>query len=227
VIIRVKLKPFHEWPCQRTHPFAMCGAREKLSGLEIELDGNRPCKDPERKGRAWGITGESLQRMHAVGALARYAMVSRQEGLRMWVCEHMVEPWSLRKGLLFARFPFLLRSRPLPVSSWRGWPVGQYFNTNTMGDWSYVCSGKIIGQIGERGEPLYQVLLFSESPPLLNDDPSREYLLTDAAIDRCWRENVGTNLRYQPWKLYDSLREMVEDYERHKPKESRTAIGPN
>jgi hypothetical protein len=225
MIIRVKLKPVSEWPCQRVY-FPQCGDCDKLTGLEIELDGNRPCEDPERNGRAWGITDESIQRMHAVGALARYAVISRQEALRMWVCEHMVEPRSLSKGLFFARFPFLRRSRPLPVSSWRGWPVGQYFNTNWMGDWAYVCSGKIIGQIGECGTPLYQAVLLPESPALINDDASREYLLTGAAIDTQWRERVETKLRYQPWKLYSSLREMVDDYERHKPKELGV-LGPN
>lgn len=207
MIIPVKLKPFAEWPCQR-EGFAICCEQEaKLAGLEIELDGERYFEDPWRKGWSCGITDESIQRMYAVGALGRHAIIPRSEALELRVCEHMIEPRSLWSGLLRAeirkRMPRLCRSRARLSPAYLAWRCGKFFNVTWNENWDSVWMGKVVARIGERGAPLYRVELFPESAEFPGGS-STEYLVTHHEIT------------LPRWKFYDSFADMMDTCLEHR-----------
>jgi hypothetical protein len=191
MIIPVKLKPFSEWPCDREGLPESCWSRrheayDKLSGIEIELDDARRSKCA-RGGRAWGVTDETLQRMYAIGLIAPYAWIPRPEALAIRICEHLIQPWSLRAGLLLAKFR--QRRRPRLVQYGR---CGKFFcriwNEDGSGP---IVLGKVTECLGGRGLPLYRAELFPESQRIRGDNSS-EYLFGE------------TDLQTWHWHYFDS-----------------------
>lgn len=226
MIIRAKLKPFSEWPCQRSGIY-MCGANEKLSGLEIELDASRAIPCPWRqKGRAFGITYRSFQRMWAAGALANYASFTRAYADSVVICEHVIErPFrtlavatarnTVRRFRLFRRLEdaFHVREKLPAIQCYQRRHLydfddvhvrcGKYFAIVWDEDWTRLQVGKVVECIGECGPPLYRVLLFPESIPIPFEENQFELFVTP-------REMSASR-----WKFYDSFKEMMDECERH------------
>lgn len=195
MIIPVKLKPFHEWPCQREGLLSSVtsGRKEafdRVSAIGIELDDVRPFTCA-RGGQGWGLTDQTLQRMYAIGLIAPYAWISRRDALATHVCEHMVRPWSLSIGKLRARIR--QRQRPRLLGYGRS---GKFFCRlwNEDGSGPTVL-GRLIECLGEEGLPLYRAELFPESERLTGDN-SLEYLFGEL------------DLRTTGWHYFDSIKEM-------------------
>jgi hypothetical protein len=191
MIIKAKLKPFSEWPCQRDGLIGLKPAfdremMEKLSGLWIEIDTDTTCADEYRKGWAWAVTYASVQRMNAVGALARYDFLSLTAVQRIRICEHIIQSpsvlWmAIRNDL--ARWG-LWKSHP-DKDTGRDWRVGKFF----FRDWTSeqngqaVWKGTVLERLGDRGWPLFHIALrggYKIFPDIADD----RYLVSLGEIQR-------------------------------------------
>jgi len=214
LIIPVKLKPFREWPCQR-EGFVNFSAREnmeKIGGLEIEINTRPLCSDPWRKGYAWHVTHESIQRMYAVGAIGPYGIMSMRYASRMLICEHVIQSPSvggiaLRTDL--ARLG-LRRSCPKRNNGFEDWRIGKFFLRDWSKTWTAVWMGTVVRCIGDRGWPLYLVRLFPGCESIWGDEDEQHYFVSVAEMSY--------------WHFYDSEKDMMNayaDFRRHAEYQSR------
>lgn len=211
MIIKVKLKPFSEWPCQREGFGGYIASKEqleKLVGLQIEIDIKRECQDPWRPGRAWHMTRASIQRTHAVGALARHSIMPRKYAdEEMIVCEHIIARGSLFAGRVLAGVGYLLKPfRKKQPAAYRDQLTGQMFLHPWNEGWTNFWKGEVLARIGDRGEPLYHVRLLPGWKGSLDGyENEDEYFVTREEI-RCGQ-----------WLFYDSINEMEADLRKYQP----------
>lgn len=201
ITIPVKLKPFRDWPCQR-EGFLNLSSREnmeQISGLEIEINTVPLCPDPWRKGYAWHVTHESIQRMYAVGAIGPYMPMSLKYANGMLVCQHMIQSPSVFGIALRTDFhrSGLWKSRPKRNEGFEDWRVGKFFLRDWSRNWSAVWMGIIVRRIGDRGWPLYLVRLFPGCQSIWGEEDEHHFVSV-AEINQ--------------WCLYDSESEMIDAY---------------
>jgi hypothetical protein len=159
MIIRVQLKPFHEWPgmcgaCNSTgyESFATLEQMERAGGLWVEIDTAKPANTMSR---SWHTTRESVQRvMDAQGTFPRM-VVTEEDAKRLAFCEHMIEPDSFFIGKLFARLHRVGLLKQFPKNQLPVKPadplVGKFFLSMSR------CAGCGASRMDGRGEVLERI----------------------------------------------------------------------